>query len=84
LVGKRTVKITERKTKLDSACFIEEIADQYESAEKITLVMDNLNTHTPGALYESFPPDKAKVLWDRFQFVYTPKHGSRLNMAEIS
>jgi len=83
LAGRRTVKITERKTKLDWACFIKEIADQYESAEKITLVMDNLNTHNPGALYESFPPDKAKALWDRFQFVYTPKHGSWLNMAEI-
>jgi hypothetical protein len=83
LAGKRTVKITERKTKRDWACFIEEIADQYENAEKITLVMDNLNTHNAGSLYESFPPDKAKALWDRFQFVYTPKHGSWLNMAEI-
>jgi len=83
LAGKRTVKITERKTKLDWACFIEEIAAQYETSEKITLVMDNLNTHNPGSLYESFPPDKAKALWDRFQFVYTPKHGSWLNMAEI-
>jgi hypothetical protein len=83
LAGKRMVKITERKTKLDWACFIEEIADQYETAEKITLVMDNLNTHNPGSLYEFFPPDKAKALWDRFQFVYTPKHGSWLNMAEI-
>ena len=83
LVGKRTVKVTERKTKRDWACFIEEIADQYESAEKITLVMDNLNTHNPGSLYELFPPEKAKALWDRFQFVYTPKHGSWLNMAEI-
>ena len=45
--------------------------------------MDNLNTHTPGALYETFPPEKAKALWDRFEFVYTPKHGSWLNMAEI-
>ena len=45
--------------------------------------MDNLNTHTPGSLYEIFPPDKAKALWDRFEFVYTPKHGSWLNMAEI-
>ena len=79
LAGKRMVKITERKTKLDWACFIEEIADQYETAEKITLVMDNLNTHNPGSLYESFPPDKAKALWDRFHFVYTPKHGSWLN-----
>jgi hypothetical protein len=45
--------------------------------------MDNLNTHGPGALYETYPPVKAKALWDRFEFVYTPKHGSWLNMAEI-
>ena len=45
--------------------------------------MDNLNTHTPASLYETFAPDKAKALWDRFEFVYTPKHGSWLNMAEI-
>ena len=45
--------------------------------------MDNLNTHSPGALYEAFPPDQAKALWDRFEFVYTPKHGSWLNVAEI-
>lgn len=83
LAGKRMVKITERKTKRDWAYFLEEVADQYETAEKITLVMDNLNTHAPGSLYETFPPDKAKAIWDRFEFVYTPKHGSRLNMAEI-
>ena len=53
------------------------------SAKKITLVMDDLNTHHPGSFYEVFPPDKAKALWDRFEFVYTPKHGSWLNMAEI-
>jgi len=46
-------------------------------------VMDNYNTHTPGALYEAFDPEKAKRLWDRFEFVFTPKHGSWLNMAEI-
>ncbi len=45
--------------------------------------MDNLNTHDPGSLYEAFPPEKAKALWDRFEFIYTPKHGSWLNMAEI-
>lgn len=45
--------------------------------------MDNLNTHSPGALYQTFPPDRAKALWDRFEFVYTPKHGSWLNVAEI-
>ena len=83
LAGKRMVKINERKTKLDWADFINELAGQYENVEKITLVMDNLNTHSPGALYEKFSPDKAKALWDRFEFVYTPKHGSWLNMAEI-
>ena len=83
LAGKRMVNITERKTKRDWACFLEEIADQYKRAKKITLVMDNLNTHVPGSLYETFPPDKAKAILDRFEFVYTPKHGSWLNMAEI-
>ena len=73
LAGKRLVRITERKTKKDWAYFLEVIAMQYESAEKITLVMDNLNTHNPGSLYETFPPEKAKSLWDRFEFVYTPK-----------
>ena len=73
LAGKRMVRITERRTKRDWAHFLEEIADQYESAEKITLVMDNLNTHVPGSLYEAFAPDKAKALWDRFDFVYTPE-----------
>ena len=70
LAGKRTVKITERKTKLDWACFIEEIADQYETAEKITLVMDNLNTHTPGSLYESFPPEKATIIFGNSSKIY--------------
>ena len=83
LAGKRIVKITERKTKQDWSLFLQEIAGHYQEAEKITLVMDNYNTHTPGALYETFPPDLAKTLWDRFEFLYTPKHGSWLNMAEI-
>jgi len=83
LAGKRIVTITERKTKNDWAYFLEDIAASYHGADKITLVMDNLNTHTPGALYETFNPDKAKSLWDKFEFIYTPKHGSWLNMAEI-
>ncbi len=83
LAGKRLVKITERKTKMDWAHFLEDIASRYDTASKITLVMDNLNTHTPGSLYEAFHPVKAKELWDRFDFVFTPKHGSWLNMAEI-
>lgn len=83
LAGKRRVRITERKTKPDWARFLEEIARGYEGAAKITLVMDNLNTHGPGSLYETFAPEAAKALWDRFEFIYTPKHGSWLNMAEI-
>ena len=83
LAGKRMTKVTERKTKVDWAQFLHDIAERYPVAKKITLVMDNLNTHSPGALYEAFPADKAKALWDRFEFVYTPKHGSWLNVAEI-
>ncbi len=56
---------------------------QYPEAEKITLVMDNLETHKQGSLYEVFPAKKAKAIWDRFEFIYTPKHGSWLNMVEI-
>ncbi len=83
LAGRRLTKVTERRTKIDWAHFIEDIAERYIDAEQITLIMDNLNTHSPGALYEVFPPDQAKALWDRFEFVYTPKHGSWLNVAEI-
>jgi len=83
LAGKRFVKVTEHKTKSDWACFIKEIAQHYKHAKKITLVMDNLNTHKPGSLYVAYAPEEAKRIWDRFEFVYTPKHGSWLNMAEI-
>ena len=83
LAGWRLTKVTERRTKTDWAHFIEDIANSYPQAQRITLVMDNLNTHTPASLYEAFAPDKAKTLWDRFEFVHTPKHGSWLNMAEI-
>jgi hypothetical protein len=84
LAGKRFVKVTEQKTKKDWAAFIKEIADDhYPSAKKIRLVMDNLATHKAAALYDAFPPEEAKRIWDRFEFIYTPKHGSWLNMAEI-
>jgi len=83
LAGRRMTQVTERRTKTDWAHFVEDIATSYPDAQRITLVMDNLNTHTPGSLYETFPPDKAKALWDRFEFIHTPKHGSWLNMAEI-
>ena len=83
LAGVRFVKVTERKKKSDWAVFIKEIADRYEDAIRITLVMDNLATHKAGSLYEVYFPEEAKSLLDRFEFVYTPKHGSWLNMAEI-
>jgi len=83
LAGRRMTKVTERKAKTDWAQFLQDIAMHYRNAVKITLVMDNLNTHSPGSLYQTFPPDQAKALWDRFEFVYTPKHGSWLNVAEI-
>jgi hypothetical protein len=83
LAGKRMVEVTERRAKRDWAWFLEQIAQCYPQAETITLVMDNLNTHSPGSLYETFPPATAKALWDRFEFVHTPAHGSWLNIAEI-
>lgn len=84
LKGIRMVEVTEFKTKKDWAKFIKRIADEmYPSAKKITLVMDNFKTHVASAFYETFEPQQAKALRDRFEFVYTPKHGSWLNMAEI-
>ena len=83
LAGRRMTRVTERKTKVDWAHFLDGIAARYPDAGKITLVMDNLNTHRPGALYEAFPPARAKALWDRFEFLFTPKHGSWLNVAEV-
>jgi len=83
LQGKRFTQITEFKTKKEWALFVKMIASKYPKANKITLVMDNFKTHVPAALYETFEPKEAKELWDRFEFIYTPKHGSWLNMAEI-
>jgi len=84
LKGKRLVEVTSFKKKPNWAKFIKRIADEmYPNAEKITLVMDNFNTHNASSLYETFDPKEAKRIWDRFEFVYTPKHGSWLNMAEI-
>jgi hypothetical protein len=67
------LRLPKEKQRRTGAHFLEEIAAQYKSAEKITLVMDNLNTHTPESFYETFPPDKAKALWNKFEFVYTRK-----------
>jgi hypothetical protein len=83
LAGTRMVEVTDRKTKVDWALFVEKIASRYKHADKIILVIDNLDTHAPGSLYEAFAPEKAKDLWDRFEFVFSPKHASRLNMTEI-
>ena len=83
LAGTRMTKVTERRTKADWARFLADIAKRYPSATRITLVMDNLSTHRPGALYQTYPAAQAKALWDRFEFVFTPKHGSWLNIAEI-
>jgi hypothetical protein len=84
LMGKRFVEVTGYKTKKDWALFVKRISDEwYPGAEKISLVMDNFTTHAASSLYETFGPAEAKRLWDRFEFVYTPRHGSWLNMAEI-
>jgi hypothetical protein len=84
LGGRRHVRVTERRTRVDWAHAIRELVDlHYPEAERIVLVQDNLNTHTPGSLYEAFPPAEAKRLADRLELHYTPKHGSWLNIAEI-
>ena len=84
LKGKRLVEITEHKTKKDWAKFVKRIANEmYPKAKKIKLVMDNYGTHTASAFYEVFPPEEARQLRNKFEFIYTPKHGSWLNMAEI-
>ena len=84
LKGRRLVEVTTHKTKKDWAKFVKRIADElYPKADRITLVMDNFKTHAASAFYETFEPEEAKRLWDRFDFVFTPKHGSWLNMAEI-
>jgi hypothetical protein len=83
LAGRRIVQITERKTRPDWAAFLAEIARAYDGVDKVVLVMDNLNTHSPGSFYEAYPPQAAKALWDRFEFVYTPKHGSWLRRTQL-
>jgi hypothetical protein len=84
LRGWRHVVVSERRTRRDFAHCIKELVDvHYPDAERIVLVMDNLNTHTPASLYEAFPPAEAKRLADKLAIHYTPKHGSWLNMAEI-
>ena len=84
LTGHRWVDLTAQRTKVDWAHQIKNLVDvRYPEAERIVLVCDNLNTHTPAALYEAFPPEEAKRLADKLEVHYTPKHGSWLNIAEI-
>lgn len=83
LRGWRQVNVTTRRTKVDFARQLKELADvHYAEADRITLVMDNLNTHRLSTLYEAFDPTEARRLIERFEVVHTPKHGSWLNMAE--
>lgn len=84
LQGWRHVEVTDHRTKIDWAYAMKELADlYYKDADKIIIVLDNLNTHKPASFYEAFDPVEAKRLCERFEFHFTPKHGSWLNMAEI-
>lgn len=83
LAGWRGALVCTRKTKVDWAVQTARvIREWYPNAVKVTLVCDNLNTHTPGAFYEAFPPEEARALVEKIEFCYTPKHGSWLNVAE--
>jgi hypothetical protein len=84
LEGQRWVTVTDRRTRVDWAHLIKELVDvRYPAAERLVLVQDNLNTHTPASLYEAFPPAEAQRLAAKLELHYTPKHGSWLNIAEI-
>ena len=84
LAGWRQVAVTDGRKRADWALFVRALVEgRYQDAEKVVLVMDQLNTHTPASLYETFPPEEAKRLADRIEVHHTPKHGSWLNMAEI-
>ena len=81
--GRRIAKVTKRRTKKDFAFFIKDVLDAHPRARKLHLVMDNLNTHFPKSIMETFGEDKGKKKLSRIEFHYTPKHASWLNMAEI-
>lgn len=83
LVGWRHVEVTARKTSIDFARLLRAISDEhYPQADRVVLVCDNLSTHTPAALYEAFTPQEARRLAERFEWHYTPRHGSWLDVAE--
>ncbi len=81
--GSRMIRVREHRTKADYASFMDETAQKYPDAEYLKVIQDNLNTHSAGSFYEAFPPDKAFDLANKFEFHFTPKKGSWLNMAEL-
>ena len=83
LEGWRRVEVTERRTRVDWSHLVRDLLDVDYPDKRVVLVMDNLNTHSPGSLYEAFEPAEARRLAKRLEIHYTPKHGSWLNMAEI-
>jgi len=84
LTGWRHVEVTDRRTAADFAEVVRALVEEvYPEAEKVVLVMDNLNTHRLASLYEAFPPERARQIAERLEVHHTPKHGSWLNMAEI-
>ena len=84
LVGKREARVTERRTSIDFADELRLLIDNdYPDAERIVLVTDNLNTHSPASLYQRFAPEEARRIARKIEWHYTPEHGSWLNMAEI-
>jgi hypothetical protein len=84
LLGWRDIMVTDHRTRLDFAHVIRDLVDvHFAAAERITLVLDNLNTHDPASLYQAFAPAEARRIWDRLEVHHTPKHGSWLNIAEI-
>ena len=84
LANWRELKVTDRRTRVDFAAFVKELVDgRYKDAERVVLVMDNLNTHTPASLYEAFGPAEARQITRKLEIHYTPKHGSWLNVAEV-
>lgn len=84
LAGRRSIEVVETHDRIQWANIIKELVEvKYPRAERITIVQDNLSSHKPSALYEIMEPQLAKCLLDKIEFVFTPKHGSWLNMAEI-
>ena len=83
LTGQRIVTVTDRRTSADYVARLQALEQRYPEAEKIRLIQDQLSTHSPAALYDTLPPEEANRLKKRFEWIYTPKHASWLNIAEM-